>query len=354
MQAIAVEIRGAIGGLSDIALTLSAFAICLLCLLLVVRLLKRPEPDTSGMADLLADHERQIADLMEQRLARSADSIDASLGRTQAASHSALSGLAERIGRIDAAQARMAGLGDKIADLERTFANKQARGAFGEARLGDLLRDALPADAYAEQTTLPNGRRPDALVLLPAPPGPIAIDAKFPLERFLEIDAATSPEAEATARKAFKRDVARHIDDIADRYIVPGSTAECALMFVPSEAVFAEIHGRCRDVVDAGHRHRVYIVSPTTLWATLNAIRAVLKDARLLEDSAAIQDAARSLLEDATRIAGRAETARRRLDLALTDLDGLATAARATERRARELAEFDFGGASDKTQRRRA
>lgn len=345
MQATAAQLRAALDGLSDPALMLIAAAIAVLAIACFWRLLRRGPTgaDVSGeIGDLLAEHERQIADVLDRRLSRSADSIDASLDRTQAAAHTALSGLAERIGRIDAAQARLTGLGDQIAGLERTFANKQARGAFGEARLGDLLRDALPADAFIEQANLPNGRRADALVLLPAPPGPVAIDAKFPLERFIEITEAETPASETSARKAFQRDVMRHVDDIADRYIVPGATAECALMFVPSEAVFAEIQARCRDVVEAGFRRRVYIVSPTTLWATLNTARAVLKDARILEESQAIQVAASGLVDDVAKLAGRAETARRRLELALADMEGLATSARAAERRARDLADVQL------------
>ena len=345
MQAIAAQIRAALDGLSDQALALMAVAVAAVAMVCVWRLLRRAPSDAGGLAelgDLLAQHERQIADVLDRRLSRSADTIDASLDRTQAAAHTALSGLAERIGRIDAAQTRLAGLGDQIAGLERTFANKQARGAFGEARLSDLLRDALPADAFVEQANLPNGRRADALVLLPTPPGPVAIDAKFPLERFLEMDDAETPAMAASARKAFKRDVMRHVDDIADRYIVPGATAECALMFVPSEAVFAEIQARCRDVVEAGFRRRVYIVSPTTLWATLNTTRAVLKDARILEESQALQAAASGLVTDVAKLASQAETARRRLELALADLEGLATAARSAERRARDIADFQI------------
>ncbi len=289
--------------------------------------------------------EAQLALLAEERYradARLAAGIDGSLDRAANAAQTGFAALAERLGRIDAAQARIVELSGRIADLDRTLNDKQARGAFGEARLSDLLRDALPADAFREQATLGNGRRADALVLLPQPPGPIAIDSKFPLERYRALLEAEDPADRTRAAAAFGRDAAKHVADIADRYIVPGETADCALMFVPSEAVYAEIHGRQRQVVEEGFRRRVYIVSPTTLWATLNTARAILKDARIRAESHALQQEALGLVQDVARLASRAEQAKRRLELAEADLNDLATAARSAERRGRRIAEFDL------------
>ncbi len=287
---------------------------------------------------------------IERRLERSSDRLGETLDRSRAATHATLTGLAERLGRIDSAQARLTALTDQISGLERALGDKQARGAFGEARLSDLLRDALPPDAFAEQATLSNGRRVDALLLLPAPPGPIAIDSKFPLESFLAIRQSADRQAETQARRAFARDVARHVGDIAGRYLIPGETADCALMFVPSEAVYGEIHEQCRDVVEKAFSQRVYIVSPTTLWATLNTARAILRDARAHEHAAVLQAEAVGLADEAAKLADRAEAARRKLDQAVGDLDALASAARAAERRGRRIAELDlaaFGSNTD-------
>lgn len=302
------------------------------------RLSEERQVADAQLAERLHAQERALADALERRLTVSSDRVG-----------DALSGLSERLGRIDAAQTRLTALSGQIAGLEQALANKQARGAFGEARLSDLLRDALPADAFAEQATLTNGRRADALLLLPAPPGPIAIDAKFPLERYLDLADAADSDDETAARRAFARDVGRHVADIADRYILPGATADCALMFVPSEAVYAEIHARCRAVVEEGFRRRVYIVSPTTLWATLNTARAILKDARIREHAATLQAEALGLVDEVAKLAGKAEAARRRLELAETDLDGLAQAARAAERRGRKIADLDLAGADAET-----
>ena len=253
-----------------------------------------------------------------------------------------LAGIAERIGRIDAAQANLAALSSQIIGLERTLSDKQARGAFGEARLGDLLRDALPPHAFKEQATLANGRRADALLLIPYPPGPIVIDSKFPLESYRTLIAANDPKSEKSARKSFERDVSKHIADIADRYSVPGETADCALMFVPSEAVFAELHARSSSAVDEGYSRRVFIVSPTTIWALLNTIRAIMKDAQMTESSVTLQAEAQALVADVTAIAQAAETARRRIELAGSDLTNLVRAAKTAERRGRRIHDLDF------------
>ena len=150
------------------------------------------------------------------------------------------------------------------------LSNKQARGAFGEVQLEDQVRSALPPSAFRFQAKLGNGRLADCLLTLPNPPGAIAIDAKFPLESYYALRAATDEDARATARKAFGNDVLKHVKDIAERYIIPGETADSALMFLPSEAVYAELHAELPDVVQKSHKVRVYIVSPTTLMATLN------------------------------------------------------------------------------------
>jgi len=369
MESFAARLRDEIAGLSDHGLMLFAGAAALALLLTVWRLLA-PSParrdareaaerhavledrltrllDDAATADgqlieRLHAQERALADALDRRLDASAARLDVALGKDRAAAHAALTGLAERLGRIDAAQSRLSELSGQISNLERALGDKQARGALGEARLSDLLRDALPPDAFAEQAVLGNGRRADALLLLPPPPGPIAIDAKFPLEGYLALAEASDPEAAERARRAFARDVAKHVNDIADRYIVAGETADCALMFVPSEAVYGEIHAACRDVVEAGFRRRVYLVSPTTLWATLNTARAIMKDARVREQSALLQQEAAGLVADVAKLAGKAETARRRLELAGADLDGLAAAARAAERRGRRIADLDL------------
>jgi len=268
--------------------------------------------------------------------------IDINFDKNQSTTDAAVSGLAERMGRIDATQANLAAISGQILGLERILSDKQARGAFGEARLGDLLRDALPASAYQEQATLANGRRADALLALPHPPGPIAVDSKFPLESFRSLINAENPEAERAARRSFERDVIKHISDISDRYIVPNQTADCALMFVPSEAVFAELHARSTSAINEGYKKRVFVVSPSTMWALLNTVRAVMKDVQLRDESIALQAEAQALVSEVTLIARSAEIAKRRIELAGADLYTLAEAAKKAERQGSRIRDLDL------------
>ena len=339
MDAIASSIREMLRTLSDTSLITITVTAGLAVFCIVLSWLR---PRSDRRLAILEDElirlskERQTADgrlgaLVSESLDRSGQSANATLAR-----------FAERLGRIDAAQTGLKALSEQVTGLERTLSNKQARGAFGEVRLSDLLRDALPASAFQEQATLPNGRRADALILLPSPPGPIAIDSKFPLERYLSMIDAPDKASETQAHRQFARDVAKHVTNIADRYILPAETADCALMFVPSEAVFAEIHASCRDVVEEGFRRRVYIVSPTTLWATLNTARAIMKDARIQEQSALLQQETLALVADVEKLATKAASASRRLALAEIDLADLSAAAKGAERRGRRIANLEL------------
>jgi DNA recombination protein RmuC len=169
----------------------------------------------------------------------------------------------------------------------------------------DLVRNMLPPNAYGFQYTLSNGKRADCVIHLPSPSGMIAVDSKYPHEAFLALTRAGDERERTAAETAFRTDVLRHVRDIAEKYIVPGETADSAIMFVPAESVFAEIHDRFPMVVEEGFRRRVYIVSPTTLWATLNTIRTILKDARMREQAHAIQSEIGKLMEDMGRLSER-------------------------------------------------
>ncbi len=307
------------------------------------------------LGERLQTQESALALTVEQRLAASSERMAATLDRTGAAYSDGLQKLAERLGRIDQAQVRLTELSHQITGLQAALSDKQARGAYGEVRLYDLVRDALPPGAYQEQTTLSNGRRPDCLITLPNPPGSIAIDAKFPLEAFLSIRAATDAQAESTARRTFARDISKHIKDISERYILPGETADCAMLFVPSEAVYGELHTNFRTVVEAGFTARVYIVSPTTLWATLNTARAIMKDAQFHAEASRLKAEVSALLGDVGRLSTRANAFKRHLALAEGDIDGLEISLRAIKKRGARIAEMDLGAedaAEDKLEAR--
>jgi DNA recombination protein RmuC len=228
--------------------------------------------------------------------------------------------LSARLAVIDAAQKNIAELSGQMVGLQDILSNKQARGAFGEVQLRDLVVDVLPASIYEFQCTLSNGKRADCLLRLPNPPGSFVIDSKFPLESFRALREAADDAARTIASRAFATDVLKHVRDIAEKYIVAGETAESALMFLPSDAVFAELHANFPEVIQRSYRERVYIVSPTTLWATLTTLRAVLKDVRMREQAGLIQKEVRNLLEDVRRLDDRTAKLQTHFNQAVEDV----------------------------------
>ncbi|MCA8929048.1 MAG: DNA recombination protein RmuC [Alphaproteobacteria bacterium] len=256
---------------------------------------------------------------LEQRL----QAQERALGETLARSLDRVSARAaegERRGAADAAALRtqlsgltrqQEGVGQALGALQRVLDSKQARGAFGEVQLERLVSDLLPASAFRMQAAL-GPYRADCLIRLPFPPGPVAVDAKFPLEGYQAWQAAQGDaKAAAVAQRRFRRDVAAHVEAIASKYIRAGETADFALMFVPSEAVFAAVHSECRPVVEAAERARVFLVSPGTLWPLLNTLAAVLRDVRFAANTAAMQAQATQLAADAATLADLAAKAQR-------------------------------------------
>jgi len=257
------------------------------------------------LSERLQSQEREVTKALDERLGSLGLRIGEALNKQTNDAEKTMGDLKERLAAITAAQGKITELSQQVVSLQDVLTNKQARGAFGETQLEDLVRQALPPNAFAFQVTLGNGKRADCLLNLPNPPGPIVVDAKFPLESFYRLrQGKEGPERDA-ARKMFGQDVLKHVKDIAERYIVAEETADSALMFLPSEAVYAELHGELPQIVEQSHRARVYIVSPTTLMATLNTMRAVLKDAQMREQAHLIQREVRRLSDDVTRLDDR-------------------------------------------------
>ncbi|MEO1330384.1 MAG: DNA recombination protein RmuC [Pseudomonadota bacterium] len=273
---------------------------------------------------------------VEERLATVTDRLGGSVASVAEKTAQSMGDLAARLESIDRAQANLEKLSGDVLGLQEILANKQTRGAFGEIQLNDLIAQTLPPDAYRLQATLSNGRRADALLKLPHPPGPIAVDAKFPLEGYEALAKARAErDAAATlvAERAFRAAVKKHLADIAERYIVPEETADGALMFLPSEAVYAELHARFPEVVREGFEARVYVVSPTTLMATLHTVRAILKDARIRDQADAVRRELSGLARDVAKLAERAGAVRSHVaktDKDLAEID--ATAGKALAR----------------------
>ncbi|WP_193368849.1 DNA recombination protein RmuC [Pelagibius marinus] len=295
------------------------------------------------IVERLQTQERVVIKAVDERLQGLSKQVGDRLTDSTTKHQTALADLRERLAVIDKAQQNLNELSTQMVGLQEILGNKQARGAFGEIQLRDLVEATLPPSAYAFQATLGNGRRADCLLQLPNPPGAIAIDSKFPLESYEALRSAGSDEALAVpAKRAFAADVRRHVKDIAERYIIPGETAESALLFLPSEAVYAELHANFRDVVEASYKARVWIVSPTTLMATLNTVRAVLKDVRMREQAAIIQTEVGKMMEDVLRLDKRVGKLESHFDQASRDIQDIRTSANKVLNRGEKIGELEL------------
>ncbi|WP_417245189.1 DNA recombination protein RmuC [Celeribacter sp.] len=284
----------------------------------------------------------KMLELMEKRLALVTETMNVNLQGSAQRTAKSLGALHERLETIDKAQANIEKLSGNVLSLQDILSNKQTRGAFGEIQLNDIVSKALPKDSYTLQATLSNGKRADCLIHLPNPPGPIAIDSKFPLEAYEALRRADTQWELNEAAKLMRQAVKRHISDISEKYILEGETADGALMFLPSEAVYAELHANFPELVREGFDKRVWIVSPTTCMATLNTMRAILKDARMREQAGAIRKELSLLHADVERLGTRVGNLDRHFGQAAKDLEDIKISAEKAGKRAHRLDNFDF------------
>lgn len=248
--------------------------------------------------------------------------------------------LAERLGALSQNAIELKNISSDIANFKNILmGNKQARGTFGERQLEDLVADIMPPESYAFQCVMDTGVRPDCIIRLPYPPGDMIIDSKFPLESYNRMTA----QNDDGARKQFELDVRKHIDAIAEKYIIPGKTAESAMMFIASESIFETLHSEFPGAVDYAARRKVFIVSPSTLWATLNTIRAVLSDIKIKRVADKIKRELDLLLADLSRLADRAGKVQQHFAQASTDIEQLQTSIGKIAPRAEKLREMNFG-----------
>jgi len=280
--------------------------------------------------------------LMEARLAAVQEQMTLNLTTSAKTTANSLGELQQRLVTIDKAQDTIQKLSGDVLSLQDILANKQTRGAFGEIQLQEIVSKALPSDAYTWQATLPNGKRADCLIHLPNPPGPIVIDSKFPLEAYEALRNATTELDTKDAIKFMRTSVKAHIKAISEKYILEGTTADGAIMFLPSEAVYAELHSNFPELIREGFEARVWIVSPTTCMATLNTMRAILKDARMREQAGAIRTALRQLHRDVELVVDRVDKLNTHFNQARKDIEGISTAAERAGKRAHKLDNFDF------------
>lgn len=299
---------------------------------------------------------RSQAELTKQVNAR-LEHVDKNVGTTLSDSAEktaqSLGDLTARLEAIDKAQQNIVGLADKVVSLQHVLDDNPARGAFGEVQLRDVVESMLPPFAYTHQQKLENGKIVDCLIELPDPPGPIAVDAKFPLKAYQNMLAAEDPFARETAAKQLTADTRKHVKDIADKYVgqsIDGvrSTAENALMFIPSEAVYAELHAHHPNVIEDCQRLKVYLVSPTTLMATLTTVRAILRDVEMRKQASVIQEEVGVLLTDIGRLTTRVENLDRHFSAATIDIDEIKTSASKIEKRGGRIESLELDDPDDK------
>jgi len=265
----------------------------------------------------LGDQKDALSKIVEERFAK----VDGDLKQAAAATQTVINDLNVRLGAINEAHKNLSELSNQVVSLQDILSNKQARGAFGQDQMEAIVRDQLPGEHYEFQSKLSNGRIVDCLLHLPPPLGALAVDSKFPREAWDALRGAGSDKAaQEQAIKAFGASIMTHAKDIATRYLIPGETAEHALMFVPSEAVYGEIYASVPDVAEKARRARVLIVSPNTFWAILNTMRAVMRDARMREQADEIQKMVGLLLNDVRLLDERAGKLQRHFEQAAEDV----------------------------------
>ena len=311
-----------------------------------VRILGEGQQQLTGslrtITEAQATSQTKLVSVINERLAEVQNKMGESLQGSATKTARSLGELQQRLETIDKAQENIEKLSGNVLSLQDILSNKQTRGAFGEIQLNDIVSKALPSDSYSFQATLSNGKRADCLLKLPNPPGSIVIDSKFPLEAYENLRNAENDNQLVEAKRMMKTSVRAHIKSISEKYIIEGETAESAMMFLPSEAVYAELHANFSEIVREGFEAKVWIVSPTTCMATLNTMRAILKDARMREQAGAIRTELGLLFKDVERLSDRVTNLDRHFVMASKDIEEIKISAKRSGNRARKLDNFDF------------
>lgn len=296
------------------------------------------------MAEILGGRQADFARAVSEKLDSSAHRVNERLETSARATLANLGALNERLALIDAAQIRLAGLTEEVVGLKDILANKQARGAFGQGRMEAIIRDALPAASYAFQYTLSTGSRPDCALKLPGDDKILAVDAKFPLEAFTALKEAGDEAAKKAAQARVRADLAKHIKDVSERYLLPGETQDVAILFVPSESLFAELHEHFDDVIQKAHRARVLIVSPSLLLMAIQVLQALVRDALVRDQAHVIQAETRRLVEDVLRLRQRVLKLETHFRQSQEDVSAILTSSEKIARMGERIDRIDFSG----------
>ncbi|MBR0869772.1 DNA recombination protein RmuC [Bradyrhizobium tropiciagri] len=305
----------------------------------------RAQSEASGrvdaMAQALAGRQAEMARAVNERLDSVTHRVGQSMEQSTRNTMDSLRVLHERLGIIDHAHKNLNELTTQVTTLRDVLANKQSRGAFGQARMEAIVQDGMPMGSYEFQHTLSTGKRPDCVVFLPDQ-RPLCIDAKFPLEAMTALHDARSDDERKFASQRLRIDVLKHVSDIAEKYLIPGETQDTALMFVPSESVYAEIHDGFDDVVQKAYRARVVLVSPSLLMLAIQVMQQILKDARIRDAADQIRNEVMHLGDDLGRLRERVLKLQNHFGQVNEDVRQILISADKIEKRAGRIEELDF------------
>lgn len=305
--------------------------------------------EQNKISQAIAEQKLSLLNMVDQKLLQMTQNVGTGLQQSAAKTNETLINLRERLAKIDTAQQKISSLSEQVVSLQEILSNKQARGAFGEIQLHDLVVSALPPSVYEFQCVLSNQKRADCILKLPNPPGVIAIDSKFPLESYQALRQASTEKEKSDAERFFRASLLKHIKDIAEKYIIVGETAESALMFIPAESVYAELHANFTDVVQESYKARVWIVSPTTMMALLNTIRAVLKDVTMQKQAGIIQKEVGLLMGDIKRLDDRVENLSHHFEQSARDIEDIRVSSTKIVNRANKIETIEFEEKDDKS-----
>ena len=295
-------------------------------------------------ADDSAQRETLFRESLDTRLSKVSETVGRSIVETQERNSQNLKQLHERLALIDRAQKNIETLSGEVSGLQSLLSNKQSRGAFGEKQMQDLIENYLPPNAYSFQHTLSNGKRVDALIHMPNDQGDVAIDSKFPMEAWRRLTEADNTDGSVQAGRDFARDMLVHIKAVAQKYLIFGETHDIALLFLPSEAVYAELHANFPQVVEQGFSQKVMIVSPTTFMATLHTMRAVMKDAAMREQAHIIQREVGMMAKDVTLLDDRVAKLQSHFNQTGEDIRKIRISTEKITKRADKIESLDVSG----------
>ena len=296
----------------------------------------------------MAGSNKQMQELLHQRLNEISGQVEKRLNKGFEKTTETFTDVVSRLAKIDEAQKKITELSSNVVSLQEVLSDKRSRGAFGEVQMAALVRNMMPENSFSLQHSLSNGTRVDCMLFLPEPTGNLAVDSKFPLDSYKRMmDNELAESDRQAAERQFRQDVKKHIKDISEKYIIANETSDSAMMFIPAEAVFAEIHAHQPELVEESHRKRVWMVSPSTLMAVLTTVRAVLKDAATRKQVHLIQEHLVVLAKDFGRFKNRMDDLSKHIRMANDDVSKVNTSAQKISNRFEKIEKVELDDQDD-------